>query len=36
MALAYLSGEYTMKAISTEFKVHYVTVSRAVRKMEMS
>ena len=34
MAQAYLSGEFTMKAISTEFKVHYATVSRAVRKLE--
>ena len=31
MALAYLSGDYTMKAIADEFGVHYTTVSRAVK-----
>jgi transposase-like protein len=31
MALAYLSGDYTMKAIADEFGVHYTTISRAVK-----
>jgi len=31
MALAYLSGDYAMKAIADEFCVHYTTVSRAVK-----
>ncbi len=31
MAMAYLSGDYTMKAIAAYFGVHYSTVSRAVR-----
>jgi len=31
MALAYLSGDYAMKAIADEFGVHYTTVSRAVK-----
>jgi len=35
MAQAYFSGNYTMKEISSWFKVHYSTVSRAVRKIEM-
>lgn len=34
MAQAYFSGNYTMKEISSWFKVHYSTVSRAVRKIE--
>ena len=34
MAKAYFSGNYTMKEISIWFKVHYSTVSRAVRKIE--
>lgn len=34
MARAYLSGAYTMKEIGEHFGVHYVTVSRAVRKFE--
>lgn len=34
MARAYLSGHYTMKEIAESFDVHYVTVSRAVRKTE--
>jgi len=34
MARAYLSGHYTMKEIGECFGVHYVTVSRAVRKFE--
>lgn len=29
--LAYLSGDYTMKAIADEFGVHYTTVSRAAK-----
>jgi len=32
MAHAYLSGHYTMKEIGEYFGVHYVTVSRAVKK----
>jgi putative transposase len=32
MAMAYLSGDHTMKAIAEHFGVHYATVSRAVRK----
>lgn len=34
MALAYLSGDYPMKAIAQEFGVHYTTVSRAVKSYE--
>ena len=34
MARAYLSGAYTMAEIGQHFKVHYMTVSRAVRKYE--
>lgn len=34
MASAYASGHYTMHAIAQYFGVHYVTVSRAVRKAE--
>ncbi len=34
MAVAYLSGAHTMKAIATYFRVHYSTVSRAVKKAE--
>jgi transposase len=34
MAQAYFSGNYTMKEISSWFKMHYSTVSRAVRKIE--
>ncbi len=34
MAAAYLSGDYTMKAIAKEFGVHYATVSRAVKRFE--
>lgn len=34
MARAYLSGAYTMKEIGDFFAVHYMTVSRAVRKHE--
>ena len=33
MALAYLSGDYAMKAIADEFGVHYTTVSRAVKEI---
>jgi len=36
MAHAYLSGHYTMKEIGEYFGVHYVTVSRAVRKTDKS
>ena len=34
MARAYLSGAYTMAEIGTHFRIHYMTVSRAVRKSE--
>lgn len=34
MARAYLCGAYTMKEIADFFNVHYMTVSRAVRKHE--
>jgi hypothetical protein len=34
MALAYASGDYTMKAIADHFGVHYSTVSRAVKRRE--
>jgi putative transposase len=34
MARAYLSGAYTMDMIARHFKVHCMTVSRAVRKLE--
>lgn len=34
MALAYLSGRYTLSAIARHFGVHYATVSRAVRRFE--
>jgi len=34
MAKAYRSGAYTMKQIAAHFGVHYMTVSRAVRKWE--
>lgn len=34
MAQAYLTGDYTLKAIAEHFGVHYATVSRAVRKYE--
>jgi REP element-mobilizing transposase RayT len=34
MASAYASGQYTMQGIARHFGVHYVTVSRAVRKAE--
>jgi transposase-like protein len=32
MARAYLSGAYTMAEIGDHFGVHYMTVSRAVRR----
>ena len=34
MALAYLSGNYSMKEIAEWFEVHYSTVSRAVKEYE--
>jgi len=34
MALAYLSGDYSMKAIADKFGVHYTTVSRAVKEYD--
>ena len=36
MAEAYLSGAYTMAEIGRHFAVHYMTVSRAVRKFEQA
>ena len=36
MALAYFSGDYTMKAIADHFRVHYTTVSRAVKEFEVA
>jgi len=36
MALAYVSGEYTMKEIAEWFCVHYSTVSRAVKLFEVN
>ena len=36
MARAYLSGAYSQAAIATHFKVHYSSVSRAVRRYEKS
>ena len=35
MAMAYQSGGYTMTQIADYFSVHYMTVSRAVRKFEL-
>lgn len=35
MARAYRSGSYTMKEIGDFFGVHYMTVSRAIRKFEL-
>jgi hypothetical protein len=34
IAQAYLSGAYTMAEIGRHFGIHYMTVSRAVRKLE--
>ncbi len=34
MARAFLTGVYTMKEIADYFRVHYSTVSRAVRRLE--
>lgn len=34
MARAYRSGAYTMREIADHFGVHYMTVSRAVRRFE--
>jgi putative transposase len=36
MAAAYASGDYTMKEIAGYFGVHYSTVSRAVRCVEIA
>jgi putative transposase len=36
MARAYLSGAYTMSEIGAHFGVHYMTVSRAVRRFEQN
>ena len=34
MAMAYLSGDYTIQSIADHFGVHYSTVSRAIRQFE--
>ena len=34
MARAYLSGAYTMAEIARHFNVHYMTVSRALKKIQ--
>jgi len=34
MARAYFSGAYTMAEISVHFGVHYITVSRAIKRFE--
>ncbi|WP_442499617.1 hypothetical protein [Methylobacter sp. sgz302048] len=34
MAQAYLSGDYSMKAIADVFEVHYATVRRVVKAYE--
>ncbi|MGZ8222579.1 MAG: helix-turn-helix domain-containing protein [Methylobacter sp.] len=34
LILAYLSGDYSMKAIADKFGVHYTTVSRAVKEYD--
>jgi putative transposase len=36
MARVYLSGVYTMPDIGAHFGVHYMTVSRAVRRFELN
>ena len=36
IAAAYDTGDYTMHEIATCFRVHYATVSRAVKKHEAS
>ena len=36
MAQAYKSGAYTMTQIADHFGVHYMTVSRAVRALELN
>jgi DNA-binding transcriptional regulator YhcF (GntR family) len=35
MAAAYASGQYTMREIAQHFGVHYATVRRAIRAMEL-
>ena len=35
MAMAYLTGSYTMAEIGNYFGVHYMTVSRAVHQHEL-
>ncbi|MGH8629065.1 MAG: helix-turn-helix domain-containing protein [Gammaproteobacteria bacterium] len=34
MAMAYLSGDYTIQSIADHFGVHYSTVSRAIKQFE--
>ena len=34
MALAYLTGDYAMKANADEFQDHYTTVNRAIKEYE--
>lgn len=36
MARAYLSGAYTMAEMGAHFGVHYMTVSRAVKRFEQA
>ncbi|PKM36094.1 MAG: hypothetical protein CVV06_12860 [Gammaproteobacteria bacterium HGW-Gammaproteobacteria-10] len=36
MPRAYLSGVYTISEIGAHFGVHYMTVSRAVRRFELN
>jgi len=36
MVAAYATGDYAMQEIATCFRVHYATVSRAVKKHEAS
>ncbi|MBX3475896.1 MAG: transposase [Planctomycetes bacterium] len=36
MAMAYRSGDHSMRVIAEHFNVHYVTVSRAIRRAEQS
>jgi REP element-mobilizing transposase RayT len=36
MARAYASGDYTMQVIAKHFNVHYATVSRAVRQIQLT
>lgn len=35
MAMAYLSGDYTIQTIADHFRVHYSTISRAIKQFEI-